>query len=387
MAKRQNQLRNVVLCITEDWFATSHFQPLIKILCDASGNVTIVTHCSQHRGVLEELGANVIDFDFQRSEIGPFGNLVCAVKLSRILKTENPTAIHCVAMKPIILGALATLMHGVPARIFHTTGLGYLATSNTLRAKFARRISFFVLNKKLQRLSDWLLAENPDDLAFLERHGVHSKNQPIVIGGAGVDPPPILHAQSNRKGGDQVSVAIASRMIRSKGIEDLIDAHQLLATKGIHFNLELYGDIDEGNPDSHTKGDLSHWTQLKNIRWHGHVKDLEDIWGRSDIAVVASRDREGLPRSMLEAAAFGCPLIVTDIPGCRHFVRNGVEGFVVPPNRPDRLAQGIQKLIQNQSLRQTFGAAARQRVLDHHSTAHVKDTLSDLYTKVASQVG
>lgn len=381
--KSKSQLKKVVLCISEDWFAASHFTPLINVLCGSADEVTIITNCSRRPVELEKFGVKVINFDYQRSNVGPIGNLALARKLIGIISSENPSVLHCVSMKPIILGALATLIKPVPVRVFHTTGLGHLATSEGYLTRFVRKLSFFILNQNLQMPSGWLLAENPDDLEFLENNGVAQKERTLVVGGSGVDP--VIGMQSEiRDDTKLISATIAGRMIKSKGIEDVVEAHRLLAAQGVEFLLDIFGDVDEGNPHSLTRKELENWAIQKNVRWHGHVHHPHEIWSKTDIAIIASRDREGLPRSMLEAASYSRPLVVTDIPGCRHFVRDHIEGIVVPPRRPELLAKALLKLIQNQNLRQKLGKSARQRVVGGYTVEAIKAELNDLYAKIKS---
>ena len=104
------------------------------------------------------------------------------------------------------------------------------------------------------------------------------------------------------------------------------------------MRLELYGGTDADNPEAVTAEELKAWCAKRDARWLGHVEDVREVWRHADIFVLPARSREGMPRALLEAAASARPLVVTDVPGCRHFVRDGVEGFVVPPENADALA-------------------------------------------------
>jgi len=115
------------------------------------------------------------------------------------------------------------------------------------------------------------------------------------------------------------------------------------------------------------------------VAWHGPIEDVRDVWRNCEIAVVPTRTREGMPRVMLEAASCGRALIVTDVPGCRHFVRDGIEGFVVPPDDVEALAAAMDQLAQNPELRQMMGHAARERVLSGYTEQHVKVAVLNIY--------
>jgi glycosyltransferase involved in cell wall biosynthesis len=106
---------------------------------------------------------------------------------------------------------------------------------------------------------------------------------------------------------------------------------------------------------------------------------VRSVWQRADLCVIPSRTGEGMPRVMLEAAACGRPLIVTDVPGCRQFVRDGVEGMVVPPESAERLAAAIEALVNDAALRASMGEAARARVLSGYTEAHIEKEVERVF--------
>jgi glycosyltransferase involved in cell wall biosynthesis len=148
------------------------------------------------------------------------------------------------------------------------------------------------------------------------------------------------------------------------------------------MRLELYGDTDADNPDAITGEELKSWCAKRNASWLGHVADVREVWRHADIFVLPARSREGMPRALLEAAASARPLVVTDVPGCRHFVRDGVEGFVVPPENADALATALDRLARDPDLRRRMGEAARLRLLHGFTEAHVKQSLRATYTSL-----
>jgi glycosyltransferase involved in cell wall biosynthesis len=159
-------------------------------------------------------------------------------------------------------------------------------------------------------------------------------------------------------------------------------AEALLAARGVPLAIELYGKIDADNPEAISEQQIAAWQREGRARWFGHIADVREVWKRADIFVMAPRGGEGLPRALLEAAACGRPLVVTDVPGCREFVRNGIEGFVVPPNDPSALADALATLIMDGALRERMGTAARLRVLDGFTEADVMGAIQKAYCHV-----
>jgi glycosyltransferase involved in cell wall biosynthesis len=372
--------RKVVLCITEDWFALSHFQPLISVLREVSHAVVVVTRSSGRLGEIEALGARVIDFDFRRSSSHPVREAQSAWALARILEAEDADVVHLVAMKPVVLGGLALKLVPACHVVVHMTGLGLLGFGSGRLLRLYRAGALRLMASTLRKPTSYLLVENPDDLALLRAGGVDPGPRFTILGGAGVDsegfpalPPPQNNAPV---------AAFVGRMIRPKGIDVLMQAQDRLKKRGVPLRLELYGGTDADNPEALTGEDLKAWCAKRDASWLGHVADVREVWRHADIFVLPARSREGMPRALLEAAASARPLVVTDVPGCRHFVRDGVEGFVVPPENADALANALEKLARDPDLRRRMGEAARLRLLHGFTEAHVKQSLRATYASM-----
>jgi glycosyltransferase involved in cell wall biosynthesis len=168
-------------------------------------------------------------------------------------------------------------------------------------------------------------------------------------------------------------------MIWWKGVDVLMAAHQLLSARGNPVQLSLYGDADPLTHRAISRETLLEWGSRPHVTWHGSTSDVRAVWRDHDIAVIPSRRREGLPRTLLEAAACGRPVIVTDVPGSRHFVRDGVEGLIVPPEDPAALADAIARLASDPALRQRMGTAARDRILSGFTETHVMNAVAQTY--------
>ena len=214
--------RKVVLCITEDWFALSHFRPLITVLREVAHAVVVVTHSSGRLGEIEALGARVIDFDFRRSSSDPLREAQSAWALARVLEAEDADVVHLVAMKPVVLGGLALKLVPAAHVVVHMTGLGLLAFGRGLLLRLYRTAALRLMASMLRKPSSFLLVENPDDLALLRAGGVDPGPRCTILGGAGVDSEafPALPQPRN-----QVAVAaFVGRMIRPKGVDVLVAA-------------------------------------------------------------------------------------------------------------------------------------------------------------------
>lgn len=369
--------RKVVLLVTEDWFALSHFRPLIGVLKEIAHEVVVVTRSSGRVAEIQALGARVVEFDYQRSSSNPAREAATGWALARILEAEDADVVHMVAMKPIVLGGLALKFVPKCHAVVHMTGLGLLGFTNGRVLQLFRKGALRLIASTLKKPTSYLMVENPDDLALLREGGVDAGARFAILGGAGVDPEvfPALPQPQNHP----PVVAFVGRMIRPKGVDVLVQAYDRLKARNEHVRIELYGASDMGNPDAVSEDTIRQWCAGRDVRWLGHVSDVREVWRRADICVQPARNREGMPRALLEAAACARPLVVTDVPGCRHFVRDGVEGFVVPPENAAALADALQGLSGNAELRVRMGEAARLRLLHGFTEAHVKQSLRGVY--------
>jgi glycosyltransferase involved in cell wall biosynthesis len=372
----------ILVAVTEDWFALSHFRPLISKLQKLAKEVVVVTNSSGRMAEIATLGVRTIAFDYGRASMHPLRESARLARLARILRAERPDVVHLIAMKPIVLGGAAAGLAGIPRCVLHLTGLGFLAISPTWRARLARYMALAVMRRVMARRDSWLMVENPEDLDFVRDRGVEPGARVTVLGGAGIDPE-ALPALDMPQTMPPVA-AFVGRMIRPKGVDVLMAAADLLKARGVPLSIELYGRSDDGNPETIPSRVLQSWNDGVSRRWMGHATDVASVWRRAGIFVLPAISREGMPRAMLEAAACARPLVVTDVPGCRHFVRDGVEGLVVAPGDATALADALERLIVDAGLRQRLGNAARARVLEGYTIAHLEAGLERTYRALAS---
>jgi glycosyltransferase involved in cell wall biosynthesis len=367
----------IVLLITEDWFALSHFRPLISLLSELAEEVVVLTRSSGRLAEIEALGARTVEFDFRRGSNGQALAAQMAWRLARHLKRLRPDVVHLIAMKPIVLGGLAMRLLRVPHVVVHVTGQGLVGIATDPLLRLYRFAMLRVVAGLLRKPTSLLLVENPDDLAMVRNAVPNLGSRFAILGGAGVNPAvfPALPASQN----DVPVAAHVGRMIRSKGVDLLFEAYDRLRREGVSLNLDLFGNSDRENPEAIPANEIETWCERTGAHWHGPVADVAGIWKRADFFVLASRGGEGLPRALLEAAASGRALVVTDVPGNRHFVRDGIEGLIVPPGDVTALAAALARLANDRELRLSLGAAARQRLLEGFTEEHVRAAVRASY--------
>jgi glycosyltransferase involved in cell wall biosynthesis len=143
----------------------------------------------------------------------------------------------------------------------------------------------------------------------------------------------------------------------------------------------IAGAPDPGNPTSIGEDEIASWQHQPGVTILGHVEHVSELWQRSHIAVLPSR-REGLPMSLLEAAACGLPMVATDVPGCRELVKDGETGFLVPADDATALAQAIERLAISKELRVRMGVSARKSAAEHFSSEIVGCMIVAVYDQL-----
>jgi glycosyltransferase involved in cell wall biosynthesis len=167
-------------------------------------------------------------------------------------------------------------------------------------------------------------------------------------------------------------------MIRPKGIVESVEAARRARAAGAPVELHLFGDPDPANRRSIPQATIEQWAKEPGIIWHRRVTDVARVWREHQIAMLLSY-REGLPRSLVEAAAAGRPIVATDVSGCREVVHDGEEGLLVPLGDAEAAAQALARLAADPALRARMGAAANARFRQRFTAEAVRETVRNLY--------
>jgi glycosyltransferase involved in cell wall biosynthesis len=345
----------------------------------AGYDVHVITHVNRGRAAIEAEGFTVHPVTWRRGSLHPLGFLSNIRAVRRVYRAIRPALVHNVALQPTIVGSLAA--EGLPfARLNALAGLGFSFTSNTLKARLVRPVLRMLLRHVLGSPRAAVLVQNPDDRAAIEALGIPAAKI-AIIPGSGVD---TVHLTPMPEPAGEIAAAFVGRLLDDKGVRSLVEAHAILARRGSPVRLLMAGDPDPANPVSIPPAEIAGWAGRPGLDVLGHVADIRTVWSRAHIAVLPSR-REGLPKSLLEAAACGRPIVATDVPGCREIALSGVNALLVPPDDPRALAEAIGRLADDAALRQRFGAAGRRLVEERFSDAVIGREIPTLYDRLVGR--
>ncbi len=371
--------RKILYLVSEDWYFVSHRLPMARAARNAGYEVHVVTRVDTCGEDIQREGFRLHPIHWRRGNMNPLRLLGAALETRRVYRRINPDLAHHVALVPTLIGSLAAL--GLPVvRLNALAGLGYAFTSETAKARALRPFATLLLGWLLKRPRTAVLVQNPDDYAVVAKLGVQKDNI-ALIPGSGVDTE-LLMPMPEPTG--PFTIAFVGRLLDDKGVRTLVRAHELLTQRGLTIRTLLAGEPDPSNPASIPDQVLADWRRMPNLQLLGHVEDIRSVWARAHAAVLPSR-REGLPKSLLEAAACDRPLIATDVPGCREIARNNVNALLVPPDDADALANAIEALAKDPSMRTRFASASREIAAGEYSNSRVAADITRLYSRLLQQ--
>ncbi|HSV21907.1 MAG TPA: glycosyltransferase family 4 protein [Xanthobacteraceae bacterium] len=367
----------LIYVVTEDWYFLSHRLPMARAAREAGFEVHVATNIGEDGANIRGEGFILHPVRFARGRLSPFRTLRTILALRRLYRVVDPVIVHHVAMQPTLLGIIASFGYRF-AIVYAITGLGHAFVANSGKARSLRRWFRWLLRFGLNRRRAVGLVQNPDDREVLAKLGVKPERI-ALIPGSGIDADqfrPIPEPDG------PVTVAFVGRMLADKGVRSLVEAQRILRASNIPCDLLLAGAPDPANPTSISQIEVAGWGRESGVTWLGHVDDIATIWRRAHIAVLPSRGGEGVPKSLLEAAAFGRPLIATDVPGCREIVIHEKTGLLVPVDDPPALAAAILRLVRSSQQRVRFGVAARRLVDERFAADLIGQAAVALYRRL-----
>lgn len=367
----------MLFLVTEDWAFCSHRVPTAQGAEDAGLRVGVLTRVAAHGDAIRAIGYALYPLAWARRSLNPLLALRDLLQITRYYRQLRPRLVHHVALKAVLLGGLAARLAGVSRQVAAINGVGFIFTDAGLKARLLRLAFVPLLRFVLRRSQVSVWFQNEDDRALFLALGIVSAAQTELLPGSGVDTDRL---QPLSEPAGAITCAYAGRMLQSKGIDLLVAAQQECRRHGVALNLLLAG-LPDDNPTSFTAAQLQEWAQLPGVRYLGQVKNIADLWAQAHIAVLPCRVREGLPKTLLDAAACGRPIIASDVEGVRAVAR-AENAVLVPPGDAAALTQALMQLAQDAARRARLGQAGRALVVGEMSAAAIRAQATNVYKKL-----
>ena len=339
-------------------FFVSHRLPLALAARDAGYDVHVATADvdEPNLAAIREHGLPLHPIPLEQHGTRPLGELRTLLALVRLMRRLRPDLVHLVTIKPVLYGGIAARMTGRRAVVAAMSGLGRAFRDESGAARSPGRLLTAVMRLALPRSTSHVLVQNADDLAVLRDLGVAHEGSASVIPGSGVDlgrfrPAPRPDPDA------PVTFLYAGRLMRQKGLADFAEVARRLHGRARFL---VAGYTEDGSPDAVPVAEVERWADEGIIEWLGSRTDMPAVIASADVVVLPTVYGEGVPKTLIEAAACGRAIVTTDTPGCRDVCHDGINGLLVAPGDVDALERATASLAEDLTRAAHMGAQGRR---------------------------
>jgi glycosyltransferase involved in cell wall biosynthesis len=359
MAGNITRRPKLLYLVSEDWYFVSHRLSLAFAAKEAGFDVSVATRVANHGDEIRDAGLNLIPIGLARSGLNPLHEVRTLSELNAVFARAEPDLVHNVSLKPVIYGAWAAHRAGVKGIVNALMGLGWVFSSDSMKARALRPFVRLALRQALSAPGTRTIVQNVDDAALVADQQLAPRDSIRLIRGSGVNP---TEYAAEDAGIDVPLVVLPARFLIAKGVRQFIEAAAQLKAEGVKARFALVGEPDTDNPaavpreeilDAVLAGDVEHW---------GWRTDMPQVFREASLVCLPTFYGEGVPKALIEAAASARAIVATDVPGCREIVRPGDNGWLVPPRDVPALATALRQAISQPGLCAEFGARGRRMV-------------------------
>lgn len=376
-------MKKIFILVNVDWFFISHRLCLAEEALKDGWEVYAAAGDTGRSKEIENTGITYFPLPMSRSGMNIFNELKTFRQIYTLYNKIKPDVVHQVALKPIVYGSFIAKTINIKGVLNSFSGLGYVFTDN--RKSIAQSLIIKLMKYSFKRPNTQFIFQNKDDFLELSNFGIFNESNMInFIKGSGVDLKKFsfVPQPSNSK----IQILFAARMLLDKGIDELRRATELLKDRYFQkVTFILAGMIDEENKAGVSESYLLDWADNSYVKWIGFQKDMISLVSSSDIVVLPSY-REGMPKSLIEACAIGRPIVTTNVIGCRECVIEGENGFLVPIKSYVELAEKLEILILNKTMRVSMGANSRKKAEEEFGLKKVVNKHLEIYSDLLEKV-
>lgn len=371
--------QRLLFFVNDAGFFISHRLPIAQAAQQNGYDVVIACPASDGSRELEGAGFRVVDFDLKRGSVSIGNTAVAFGGIRRLFRQERPDLVHLVTSKPVIFGGIvARLMH-IPS-VAAISGLGHIFIDDSARSRVLKRAAMLGYRAALRGRSSHAIFQNQADADLFVSTGTVSSERITLLPGSGVD---LSKFDPRPSDNAQPVCMLPARLLRTKGVEDFVAAARILRAEGHMARFVLQGAPDTSNPAAVPIDAIRGWEAEGVIEWWDFSTDVAGFLSKADIVVLPSYYGEGLPKSLVDAAAAGRAVVTTNLPGCRDAIEANVTGLLCRPRDPEHLAGRIALLLGDASRRRAMGIAGRARAEALFDIRKIVDAHLTLYRAAA----
>ncbi|HAS8154962.1 glycosyltransferase family 4 protein [Vibrio vulnificus] len=371
-------MKKLLFVVNVDWFFVSHRLPIALKAIEHGYDVHLACAFSDKKNLLEKYGITCHNIAFSRSGNSLKNELNTIAAIRRVLTEIAPDVVHAVTIKPVIYTGLALKsITRPPAFVAAISGLGYVFTASTLRAKFTKSLVSLMYKFALRSKRKVVIFQNTSDEKILSDIVNLPPRDRTLIKGSGADLS-VYNFQPESIAKIKV-VSMACRLLKEKGVYQFVEAAKIVKQSYPDTEFWLIGSVDADNPNSVSQQEVDDWVREGLIIALGHRDDIPELFSQSHVITMPSFYGEGVPKVLIEAAACGRPIVTTDNPGCRDAVIDNTTGLVVPIKDSNALANALFSLLSDDDRRMKMGQQARQFAVKEFDVNNVVLRHLDIY--------
>jgi glycosyltransferase involved in cell wall biosynthesis len=374
-------MKKLLFLVNVDWFFLSHRLPIALAALEQGYEVHIATGITDHHTELSSYGFTVHPLPISRGKSSLTTEIAAFTAIVQVFKKLKPDVVHTITIKPVLYGGIAAHFTGIQRIVAAISGLGYVFTNTGIQANIRRWFISTIYRFALSHQKLRVIFQNPDDQTILLNATRLSREQTQIISGSGID---LIQYNDQPLSKTIPTIVMASRLLSDKGVNEFIEAADILHKKGLDAQFQLAGNIDPDNPASITQATVENWRVKSKVDILGHRGDIAHLFSQAHIVVLPSY-REGFPKVLIEAAACGRAVVTTDVPGCRDAIIPNVTGLLIPPRNAQALADAIEQLLLDPERCAQMGKAGRKLAEEHYSIEQVVQTHLAIYQELLNQ--
>ena len=374
-------MKKLFIVVNVDYFFLSHRKDIALRAQKKGYDVTIVAEDTGKAKEIESLGLNFINLPIDKTGTNIFQELKTFKFLYSLFKKNRPDIVHLVGLKTILWGGLAAKLLKVKGLVTAVSGLGVMFSpeyNKKLMPKAILRVLRFIHSRK----NTYCVFHNTDDIDLFIKNKIIDIKYCVRTMGSGINLDQYKYTEEPKSA--KLRVLFTARMVEDKGVLVLIEAANLLREKyQDKVEFLLCGGL-ETNPLAVSKEKLDELCDGTYIQWLGRRSDVQNLLESSHVFAFPSYYKEGLPKSCIEAAAIGRPIITCDSVGCRDTVIDGETGYLVPKKDSKAVAEKLDILFNDNELRKTMGMKSRKYAEEKFSIEDVIQVHIDIYNNISS---
>ena len=376
--RREFKLKRLLFVVTEDWYFISHRLYMAISAVRLGYKVALLCKVSTHKELIEGHGIEVISWSLKRNSMNIISEIKAYKEVTSAIHYFQPDIVHSVALKPMLYNALQFNRKYTYSNVYALGGLGFIFSSKKHKASILRFILVSILRVALKRRNARIILQNSDDLNLLLKLKIIDRDKTCLIKGVGVDTELFKPFKNEPK---VPTVMLPARILWDKGISDFIQVARTIKLHLPETRFVLVGSPDKHNPESVPAVKLKQWVSEGIIECWGHNEEMHNIYKLATIVCFPSY-REGLPKSLLEAASCAVPIVSYDVPGSREIVIDRLNGLLVPLKNTAELNNAIKILLSDHLLRESYGKSGRELVINEFSQEKIAVETSAVWKEV-----